>query len=214
MKTKVFISYAKEDKDFVNMLYADLREGGIEPWVDTFDLIPGQDWDKAIRDAIGQCSYFVAILSERSVTKSGYVQTEIRKALEIADRHPEGKIFIIPIRIDNCEPSFEKLRKLHRADFFPDYEQGLNELLRVFNYMPEEKPALININVEKRDGLIARVTARGFGFIAYSHVKPDIFFHANELQNVMYEELREGDIVLFSIAEGPKGRVAVEVERA
>ena len=214
MKTKVFISYAKEDMGFAKKLYTDLRNAGIEPWLDSFELTPGQDWDKAICEAIGQSSYFLAVLSNCSVTKSGYVQKEIRNALEIADRNPEGKIFIIPVRIDDCEPSFEGLKRLHRADLFPAYDQGLKELLRVFNYMLEEKPALINIDAEKRDGKIVRLSGRGYGFITYSYVKPDIFFHSNELQGVMYDDLHEGDVVLFSIAEGPKGRVAVDLEIA
>lgn len=214
MTTKIFISYAKEDKSFAEKLYIDLRQAGVEPWLDNFDLIPGQPWDRAIRKAIDDSSYFIAVLSSRSVGKKGYVQKEIRHALAIAEEYPEDEIFIIPIRIDECEPSFEGLCRLHRADLFPSYEKGLKELLRVFKYESEEKPALVRVDAGKRDGAIVRLTDRGFGFIHFSYINPDLFFHSNELQNVEFSDLREGDIVLFSIAEGPKGQVAVDVERA
>lgn len=64
------------------------------------------------------------------------------------------------------------------------------------------------------EGTIARLTDRGFGFIAREGEEKDLFFHSNELQGVQYDELREGDKVTFEVAEGPKGFNAVKVKRA
>lgn len=63
-------------------------------------------------------------------------------------------------------------------------------------------------------GTIARLTDRGFGFIAQEGADKDLFFHANELKNVQFNDLREGDAVTFEIAQGPKGPNAVEVNKA
>lgn len=63
-------------------------------------------------------------------------------------------------------------------------------------------------------GTIARLTDRGFGFIARENGEKDIFFHANELQNAQFNDLREGDRVTFEIADGPKGPNAKSVNRA
>ena len=65
-----------------------------------------------------------------------------------------------------------------------------------------------------KEGTIARLTDRGFGFIAQEGVEKDLFFHANELQNADYNELQEGDKVTFEVAEGQKGPNAVNVNRA
>jgi len=62
-------------------------------------------------------------------------------------------------------------------------------------------------------GKIARLTDRGFGFIAQEGVEKDLFFHSNELQNVQFNELQEGDEVTFEVAEGQKGLNAVNVSR-
>lgn len=212
---RVFISYAKEDKGFAEKLYRDLQQAGVRPWIDTVDLVPGQPWNMAIRKAISDSSYFIAVLSCRSVGKKGYVQREIRHALDIAEEYPEDKIFVIPMRIDDCEPSFEGLRKLHREDFFPSYDKGIKELLRVFKYESEEKPALVRVDAGKREGTIKKLTERGFGFIEfYGYIYGgDIFFHSNELKNVEFSKLHLNDIVLFSIAKGPKGNAAIDVER-
>ena len=164
-------------------------------------------------EAIGGCSYFLAVLSTRSVSKRGFVQKEIRKALEIADTFPENQIFVIPVRIDECVPSFEGLKKLHRADLFPDYDIGLKDLLRVFKYESQEKPTLVELELPPGVGTIKTLTDRGFGFIKLASTTKDLFFHHKELTGVTYDELKVGDMVQFEICEGMKGPAAANVQR-
>ncbi|MBU1558172.1 cold shock domain-containing protein [Patescibacteria group bacterium] len=61
-------------------------------------------------------------------------------------------------------------------------------------------------------GTIVRLN-NGFGFITQEGQEKDLFFHANELQNVQFNELREGDELTFEVAEGQKGLNAVNVNR-
>ena len=63
-------------------------------------------------------------------------------------------------------------------------------------------------------GSIARLTDRGYGFIKPDEGEKDLFFHAKDLQEVRYDDLREGDKVTFDIAESAKGPNAVAVRRA
>ena len=56
-----------------------------------------------------------------------------------------------------------------------------------------------------QEGTIARLTDRGFGFIAREGEEKDLFFHSNELKNAQFTELKEGDKVTFDVAESPKG---------
>jgi CspA family cold shock protein len=65
-----------------------------------------------------------------------------------------------------------------------------------------------------QQGTIARLTDKGYGFIAREGEEKDLFFHANELRDVSYDELKEGDNVSFEIAESQKGMHAVNVSRA
>ncbi len=64
-----------------------------------------------------------------------------------------------------------------------------------------------------QEGTIARLTDKGFGFIKVEGQERDLFFHSNELLNVKFEELRDGDKLSFEIAEGPKGPNAIKVSR-
>lgn len=64
------------------------------------------------------------------------------------------------------------------------------------------------------EGTIKKVvTEKGFGFITIDGEEKDLFFHKNELKNVSFEELREGDRVSFEKTDSPKGPNATNVNR-
>ena len=54
---------------------------------------------------------------------------------------------------------------------------------------------------------------KGYGFISREGESKDLFFHSNELQNVSFDDLREGDKVSFEVNQGMKGPQAVTVSR-
>ena len=57
------------------------------------------------------------------------------------------------------------------------------------------------------------MTDKNFGFIAQEG-GDDLFFHANNLEGVSFEELREGDAVTFEVEKTDKGNAAVNVKKA
>ena len=64
-------------------------------------------------------------------------------------------------------------------------------------------------------GTIKRIMDRGFGFIKTEEEGEDLFFHRNELQDVQFADLREGQEVEFEMARGRDGRQqAVKVRLA
>jgi len=135
--TKVFISYAHEDLETAQKLYEQLLAiPGIEPWFDKANLLPGMKWKPAIRKAIRESDYFLALLSGRATSKRGYVQKEMKEALEVRDEFPEDKAFLIPVRLEDCQPP-ESLSDTHYADLFPDWKRGLQKVLQVINSTPE-----------------------------------------------------------------------------
>lgn len=75
-------------------------------------------------------------------------------------------------------------------------------------------PGVLVVMFRVMKGTIARVTDRGFGFIKPDDSDNDVFFHARSLEGIMFDELREGDVVTFEVEEGEKGPAAVKVMRA
>jgi len=63
------------------------------------------------------------------------------------------------------------------------------------------------------EGTIARLTDRGYGFISREGEEKDLFFHANELVDATFDDLKEGDKVTFEVADSPKGPSATQVKR-
>ena len=64
-----------------------------------------------------------------------------------------------------------------------------------------------------QQGTIATLTDKGFGFIKVEGMAKDLFFHSNELIDVRFDDLREGDKVQFEIGESPKGQNAIRVSK-
>ena len=62
-------------------------------------------------------------------------------------------------------------------------------------------------------GIVKKVTENGFGFILPEGAEKDIFFHANEVNDGMFNSLKEGDAVTFEIGEGKKGPNAINVSK-
>jgi hypothetical protein len=121
----IFISYAREDENPALEIYEILLSEGFSVWIDQKKLMAGQDWKTEIETAIKECDIFIACLSNHSVNKVGFVQAELKRALEVADLMPEGRIFIIPVRLDDCKlPT--KLADLHWLNYF---EAGSKEKL-------------------------------------------------------------------------------------
>jgi len=130
---KVFISYAREDIETARKLYHDLKHAGITTWMDKEDILIGENWKIAIRQAIKESSYFIALLSSNSLSKKGYVQKELKMALDIFGEMPVSEIFFLPIRLDDCHPLDEQLQDINWGDLFPSYEEGFQKILRVLS---------------------------------------------------------------------------------
>lgn len=98
----IFLSYSRKDAEFVRKLYFDLRQSGFKLWFDQMDILPGQKWQQAIRDALSSVRAVLLCLSTKWVDKRGYVQKELKIALDMLQEFPEGDIYLIPIRLDDC----------------------------------------------------------------------------------------------------------------
>lgn len=101
---KVFLCHSSNDKTTVRKLYQRLfSRSSIDVWLDEARLLPGENWNHEITKAVKDSDIVIVCLSKNSVSKEGYIQREIKLALDIADEKPEGTIFIVPLKLEECE---------------------------------------------------------------------------------------------------------------
>ena len=124
---RVFLSYSPEDKDAVNVHYQNLLANGIDAWFTEENLLPGQERELEIPKAAKNADAFIIFLSNKSINQEGYFQKEIKIALDIADEKPEGVIYIIPARLEDCIlPA--RIGKWQWVDLFSDF--GFSRLMK------------------------------------------------------------------------------------
>ncbi len=118
-KLRVFLCHSSQDKPIVRQLYQRLNaEGWIDPWLDAEKLLPGHDWDLEIEKAVERSDIILVCLSNGSISKEGYLQKELRMVLEMTLNMPEGAIFLIPLKLEECEIP-RRLRTWQWLEFFP-----------------------------------------------------------------------------------------------
>jgi len=137
---KVFLCHASQDKPLVRELSRRLvGEGWIDTWLDEKKLLPGQDWRLAIEEAVEDSDIVIICLSHNSVSKEGYVQKELRYAREMALEKPEETIFLIPLRLDECEVP-RGLRFYQWVDYFGERKtDGYDSLVESLKLRYEQK---------------------------------------------------------------------------
>lgn len=118
-KLHVFFSYSSKDRSEVRDLYNRLlRITWVDPWLDIEKLLPGHKWDVEIANEVAKADVIIVCCSKESVVKEGYLQRELKYVLDVALEKPEGSIFIIPLRLNDCELP-RLLKDLEYADYFP-----------------------------------------------------------------------------------------------
>lgn len=124
---QIFLCHASDDKKEVLDLYDRLENQGYSPWLDVQRLVAGHDWHVAIREAIFDTDVVVVCVTERMVSKSGFVHDEISYAVSASDRDPEPDGFIIPLLMEPCALP-KLLSRWHAIKYFE--EQGWDALVR------------------------------------------------------------------------------------
>lgn len=128
MSARVFISYGGEDRASAQRFCDDLRAAGLNPWLDVEELPPGARWKPAILKAVRSSDFFVLLMSIASTRRRGFVNKEIREALDVVKEMPEDRPFLIPARLDDCTPSHLELTEFNTVDLFPDWDRSVRRI--------------------------------------------------------------------------------------
>src|SRR5688572_4679358 len=115
----VFVSYARSDSQFALKLARDLREAGVNLWIDQFNIPIGARWDRSVEAALNACPSFLVILSPLAVDSEN-VMDELSFALSKNKK-------IVPVLYQNCAIPL-RLTRFQYIDFTADYDTGFPKL--------------------------------------------------------------------------------------
>lgn len=133
---RIFVSYSRVDRPFVDRLVPLLREVHDDVWFDE-NLRGGQEWGKEILHRIATCDIFVYLLSNESVS-SKYCQDELKEA-----RRLHKKILPVLVRAQTRIP--EDLSEIQHVDMSAGIKsENITRLLaaveRLSNVIPQTPP--------------------------------------------------------------------------
>lgn len=97
---KCFVSYSSSDRSAAERLANALRERGLDVWIDSLQILPGDSLvQKIFEEGLKDCRVFIVLLSPHSV-KSEWVKHE----LDVALINKLKKITrVIPVIVDDCD---------------------------------------------------------------------------------------------------------------
>jgi DNA-binding NarL/FixJ family response regulator len=153
--TQIFLCYARLDQRKVDALYDKLSDLGFKPWMDKRDILPGEIWEAAIQKAIRRSDFFLACLSVNSVNRRGQIQKEIKKALDIWEEKLDSDIYLIPVRLEDCEVP-ESLHRFQWVNLFE--EDGWTRLVEALRAGAECRTQVTEPAVQKSTGAESRST--------------------------------------------------------
>ena len=142
--THVFLSYCRDNAKLVAKLREDLQDAGEQVWWDQ-QILPGQDWRLAIRQAM-KASYAVILClsKEAQARATSGIYPEALDAIDAYRQVRPGEIFLIPVRLNECEipqlriSDTDYLDSLQYVDLFPRSrrDEGLQRLLQALRAAP------------------------------------------------------------------------------
>lgn len=131
---QVFLSYSRADEKEVRRVHGLLALFGIDAWLDTADLLGGDDWRNKITESLQSCDAAVFCVSGQALTRKGFFLEEVELAVKLT-RSAGCDFHLIPLRLEAATlPA--PLGKLHSVDFFTS--DGLDHLLAALRKVAED----------------------------------------------------------------------------
>jgi WD40 repeat protein/energy-coupling factor transporter ATP-binding protein EcfA2 len=177
----VFLSHATADKPVVEKLARILQKQGIKPWLDTWNLVPGEPWQEAIEDALVRCAACAVFFGPGGT--GPWQNEEMRAAIE---RQVTGGGYpVIPVLLPDADrgersrlPSFLTRRTWVEFRGTIEDERALRALIAgIHGIAPGPDPETAEVEVAKA----LAVGACPYRGLELFDVGDAVFFHGREV---------------------------------
>lgn len=159
---RIFLAHASEDKAQALQLYEHLKEVGYRPWLDVVDLMAGINWRAEIPRVIKESDIFILCLSKDTFGRKGYVQRELKLAVNAFTEKTTESVYLLPLKFDDFQvPDLLEeeyginLKDIKHLNYYePD---GFRRLVNSIEYIretlsskevAEEEPRSVEVSIE------------------------------------------------------------------
>jgi HEAT repeat protein len=176
----VFISYSRQEKDFVDQLRADLEQSGVTVWIDTKGIRPGAfSWEEVIREAI-EHAFAVLLIASPDARKSPYVKGEL--AIAQMYNHPVYPIWAAGKSWIDCVPmNMAETQHIDARD--GKYSSVLSQIVEALG---GERPELALAAPEVPDVVLRNPYK---GLLAFTEDDKEFFFGREKLTDTLADAL-------------------------
>lgn len=131
----VFISHSSRDSEVALRLAQDLKQNGHDIWLDKWSIHVGESISASIEQGLENASFLLLLLSRHGVASS-WVEREWRAAYwnEVDTKG----VRVLPVLLEPCSIP-QLLRDKKYIALFPDYAQGLQEILSALDHLRREQ---------------------------------------------------------------------------
>jgi hypothetical protein len=99
----VFLSHSSADKPAVESLAQRLLAAGLRPWLDSWNLIPGDPWQEGLEEALDTCATCTVFLGPSGI--GPWHNEELRGALDRRARDRTRTFRVIPVLLPGADPA-------------------------------------------------------------------------------------------------------------
>ena len=128
---RVFLSYHHKDEATAETIRKTLERADFEVWDPKVQLLPGEDWNKAVAAALKSAQAMIVLLSPDAV-ESPWLRREIDYAL--GETRFEGRLIPVVVRPVHKIPWI--LEKLEVLDLHPDVKRGSRRIVQALRRKP------------------------------------------------------------------------------
>lgn len=140
----VFLSYASGDAEAAEKLKTGLEAAGVDVFFDREQLEPGNDWEAKLRRSIHQCSLFLPVISQQTLTpERRFFRVEWNLAIDEAQKvsFSDDEAFLLPVVIDDTKIDHPAIPAKFRATQWkslpggqptPDFVSRVQQLYRKY----------------------------------------------------------------------------------
>jgi energy-coupling factor transporter ATP-binding protein EcfA2 len=149
-----FLSHNGADKSLVEALAEELEKRGISCWLDKWNLVPGDPWQPAIEEALGQCDTCVVFFGPHGI--GTWHNEEMQLAIQRRVNSRERKLRVLPVILPGAQRAKESevpgfLQGTTWVEFRQsiDDEDGLHRLECGIRGVPPRRPPGATIQEDK-----------------------------------------------------------------